>query len=156
MNEIEITICGNVCSDVLRRSVGGGREVTSFRVATSARHFRDGQWSDGPTTYVAVQCFGALGRNAIASIHRGEPVIVRGRMRVRTWEHEGVTRTSVDVEATSVGHDLVLGTATFSRSTRAVDQVDPWSGVDPALAASAREAGLSPDRATADLERAVA
>ena len=156
MNEIEITISGNVCSDVLRRSVGNGREVTSFRVATSARHFREGQWTDGPTTYVAVQCFGALGRNAFTSIHRGEPIIVRGRMRVRTWEHEGATRTSVDVEATALGHDLALGTSVFQRATRPVEQIDPWSGIDPAVALPAREAGLSPDRAAADLKGAVA
>lgn len=151
MNEIEITVSGNVCSDVLRRSVGAGREVTSFRIATSARHFREGQWSDGPTMYLAVQCFGALGRNAFASVHRGEPVIVRGRMRVRTWEHEGVTRTSVDIEATALGHDLVLGTSTFQRAGRPAEAADPWAGIDPAIVESARGAGLSPERAAADL-----
>lgn len=154
MNDIEMTVCGNICSEIQRRSVSNNREVTSFRLATSARHYREGQWVDGPTTYLTVQCFGALGRNAYASVHRGDPIIVRGRMRVRTWEHEGVTRTAVEIEASSLGHDLVLGTSTFQRPVRTAEAVDPWAGVDPAVAESARDAGLTPERAAADLAAA--
>ncbi len=151
MNEIEITLTGNVCTDVLQREVAPGRLVTRFNVATSPRFYKDGQWTDGPTSFYSVACFGTLGVNVFASVHRGEPVVVRGRVRVRQWESEGVRRSSVDVEADTVGLDLRRGAAVFQRAARAAEPTDdPWAGVDPALAEDGRAAGLSAQRVQAD------
>jgi single-strand DNA-binding protein len=151
MNEIEITVTGNVCSDVVQREVAPGRLVTRFSVATAPRYFKDGQWTDGPTSFYNVACFGTLGSNVFASVHRGEPVLLRGRLRVRNWESDGVRRTSVDVEADTVGLDLRRGAAVLQRQARVAEPTDdPWAGVDPTLAEDARAAGLSPERAQAD------
>jgi single-stranded DNA-binding protein len=47
-------------------------------------------------------------------------VLVRGRLRVREYEgKEGASRIAVEVEASSVGHDLSRGVAHFSRTGRA-------------------------------------
>jgi single-stranded DNA-binding protein len=53
-------------------------------------------------------------------LRKGEPVLVRGRLRVREYEgKEGASRIAVEVEASSVGHDLSRGVAHFSRTRRA-------------------------------------
>lgn len=145
MNDIEITVTGNVSSDVLQREVAPGRIVTRFSVATSPRLFKDGQWVDGPTSFFNVSCFGTLGQNVFASVHRGDPVLVRGRVRVRTWEADGVRRTSVDIDADALGHDLRRGTAAFQRPVRvSAPAEDTWAGLDPQLVADAQAAGLTP------------
>lgn len=154
MNEIEVCVSGTVCTEVTRRPVAGDREVTTFRLACTPRHFKDGQWHAGVTSYFSVGCFGALGRNVFASVHRGDPVVVRGRLRVRVWERDGASNTSVDIEAVSLGHDLVFGTSTYLRTPKSSDAAaataDAWAGIDPAVAAVAQAAGISPERAAQD------
>ena len=51
-----------------------------------------------------------------ASIHKGQPVLVAGRLRTNVWTKEGVTYERLTLEATTVGHDLTRGTATFFRA----------------------------------------
>jgi single-strand DNA-binding protein len=51
------------------------------------------------------------------SVHKGEPVLITGRLQIRRFEDaEGAQRTAVEVEASSVGHDLTRGVAQFSRT----------------------------------------
>ena len=151
MNEIEITVTGKVCSDVSQHDYAGGK-LTRFSVACTPRVYKEGRWSDGPTSFLRVGCFGNLGANVFASLHKGDAVIVRGRVTVRNWESDGVTRTSVDINADSVGHDLRFGSAVFQRARRETPATGdaPWAGVPADLAADGREAGLSADRVQAD------
>ena len=44
------------------------------------------------------------------------------RLRVREWEQEGRTRTSVEIDARSVGHDLARGSSRFARRVRPVEE----------------------------------
>jgi single-strand DNA-binding protein len=76
-----------------------------------------GEWTDGPTSFVTVQCWRALAENVHMSVHKGEPVLVTGRLQIRRFEDlEGAPRTAAEIEATSVGHDLTRGVAKFSRT----------------------------------------
>jgi single-strand DNA-binding protein len=43
-------------------------------------------------------------------------VLVAGRLRTNVWSKEGVTYERLTLEATTVGHDLTRGTATFFRA----------------------------------------
>ena len=76
-------------------------------------------WRDGHTNWLTVQAFRALGLNALASIKKGQPVVVVGKLRVRFWEGEHGRNTALDVAAVSIGHDLALGTACFQRTITA-------------------------------------
>jgi single-strand DNA-binding protein len=42
--------------------------------------------------------------------------VVHGRLRERGYEVEGQRRTSLDIEATTVGHDLTRGVASFRKA----------------------------------------
>ena len=152
MQDIDITITGNVCTDVTQRDLGDNRSVTSFRLVSSPRVMTNGVWADGPASFFSVGCFGALGRNVFASVHRGDPVVVRGRLRIRTWEADGVTRTSADIAANAVGFDLTLGTATFQRQQRQAPTA-PTAPVEPVVQ-HGLDAGLSAERVQQDLSAA--
>jgi single-strand DNA-binding protein len=90
--------------------------VASFRLAHTPRVRRNGEWADAPTTWITVTCFRALAENVKASLHKGHPVLVAGRLRTNVWTKDGVTYERLTLEATTVGHDLTRGTATFFRA----------------------------------------
>lgn len=146
MNDNTITVTGNVCADLVSRTTPNGAEVTSVRLASTPRRFRNGAWEDGETNYFTVNCWRSLARNVFASVHRGDPIVVQGLLRVRKWESNGSSGTSVEIEAQTVGFDLSRGTAVFSRARREQAQ----------LAEEAEAAGLRPDSASEALAGASA
>jgi single-strand DNA-binding protein len=96
-------------------------------MATAERYLdrATGEWVDRETVWLDVVCWKALADHVVASIHKGDPVLVRGRLRVSTWESEQGPRQSIQVVATSVGHDLSRGRATFTRHRRAEPEPAP-------------------------------
>ncbi|MFE4539955.1 single-stranded DNA-binding protein [Streptomyces scopuliridis] len=120
MNDTVVTVVGNVATGVeFRESATGG--VARFRFAVTGRRWdrQKNSWADGPTSFYTVWAWRTLGANLAASVSVGEPLVVHGRLRVREDEREGQRRTSVEIDAVAVGHDLTRGTAAFRRVTRA-------------------------------------
>ncbi|MET9023099.1 single-stranded DNA-binding protein [Actinopolymorpha sp. NPDC004070] len=120
MNETMITIAGNVATELRFVRSDRGTSLVSFRLASTPRRYdrNQGGWVDGHTTYVTVVCWRTLAENVAGSLHKGDPVVVFGRLRVENWEREGKTGTTVEVEAQSLGHDLSRGTSAFRRTRR--------------------------------------
>jgi single-strand DNA-binding protein len=103
-----------------------------------------GEWTDGETSFVTVLCWRTLADNVAKCLHKGEPVLVKGRLHVRPYEKDGVSRLAVEIEATSVGHDLARGVASFQRPRRpAAENATPGNGAagHGALGGSGAEAG---------------
>jgi single-strand DNA-binding protein len=119
-----ITITGNVAADPELRRIGGGVTVVSFRVGSTSRRYDKsaGAWVDGETNWYSVSAFRGLGEHAYQSLRKGHPVIVSGRLTLRTWESGGTKNTSADIEADTIGHDLRWGTANFARPARSQAQ----------------------------------
>ena len=119
IHEAQVNLAGYVATDPKFKKVAGDISSARLRVAYTARR-RDketGEWSDGPTSFVNIQCWRTLADNVRASVHKGEPVLVMGRLQVRRFEdQEGAPRTVVEIEAMSIGHDLTRGVAQFSRT----------------------------------------
>lgn len=119
MNDTQITFCGWVGSEVTVAEVAPGLPVATFRVGSTPRRYRSGQWENGPTSWFTVKAWRRLAEHVQASIHSGDPVVVQGRLVADVWKREdGTTSTKYVVVAQSVGHDLNLGTSVFSRSAR--------------------------------------
>ncbi|MEJ1155637.1 MULTISPECIES: single-stranded DNA-binding protein [Microbacterium] len=115
-----ITIRGNLAADPEQRRISTGDTVTSFRVGTTARR-RDkatGEWTDDETNWYQVSAFRTLGEHVFASLRKGHPVIVSGRLRLRTWESSTGKGMSADIEADAVGHDLRWGSTVYTRAAR--------------------------------------
>ncbi|GAA3770136.1 hypothetical protein GCM10022240_23050 [Microbacterium kribbense] len=113
-----ITITGNIAADPERRHIGSGVAVTTFRVGSSQRHFdRDkGQWVQTATNWYSVSAFRRLGDHAFASLHKGERVIVTGKLKVRQWESGDKHGTAIEIDADGIGHDLLWATTQYQRA----------------------------------------
>ena len=121
MNEAQLTVVGYVASTPTLIVTKAGRFVANMRVGvTPRRQDKDtGQWSDGDTSYVTVTCWRSLASNVAACLRKGDPIVVKGRMRVRQFDDkDGNQRTVVEVEASTLGHDLTRGVAHFLRTKR--------------------------------------
>jgi single-strand DNA-binding protein len=119
-----------------------GISSVSLRVACTPRWVdrESGEWTDGETSFVTVLCWRTLADNVAKCLHKGEPVLVKGRLHVRPYEKDGVSRLAVEIEATSVGHDLARGVASFQRPRRpAAENGAPANGA-PANGAPANGA----------------
>ncbi|WP_139977830.1 single-stranded DNA-binding protein [Nocardioides litoris] len=132
MNETTVTLQGYLGGPVALRQAAGV-PVASFRVAaTPRRRTRDGDWVDGQTQWYSVTTWRNLAEHCAASLHRGDAVVVHGRLRVSTYVTKaGAEALDLQVEALTVGHDLTRGTTTFTRPVRA-EAAPP---AEPAVAA---------------------
>jgi single-strand DNA-binding protein len=141
MRETPITVVGTLVSDMRPRRVGPDQAlVLNFRVACNERRFDKGSesWTDGESLYLSVSCWRRLAENA-ASLVKGDPVIVRGKLRTREWTTEqGERRSVVELEANAIGPDLARCTVTVRKQrreqpARAGDaDIPPTLGEDPA------------------------
>jgi single-strand DNA-binding protein len=117
-NEAHITLAGNVASDPYFQTVGQGIPKLSMRVVwtTRRRDSATGEWVDGNTSGVNVTCWRKLAENLSMCLHKGDPVLLTGRLEVRSFEgKDGQRKTSVDVDASTLGYDLTRGVAHFLR-----------------------------------------
>ena len=114
-------VTGNVATDVKFTNTNEGVPVASFRLAASERKFdRDAnRWIDGDVTWYSVVCWRHVAENCAVSLHKGDPVVIVGRLALREWEQDGRAGSTLDLTADVIGHDLTRGTATFERTRRA-------------------------------------
>lgn len=138
-----ITITGNIATEPEERRLPNGASVVSFRLASTLRRYdrEAGRWTDGSTNWYTVSTFRRLAAHVLASLHKGERVIVTGKLKLRTWENASGRGMAAEVDAEGVGHDLLWGTSTFSKdpggtapdqattswSVPAEDRSDQWS-----------------------------
>jgi len=149
-NEAQVSLSGYVATQPVTRSVRSGATNVSMRVAWTPRKLDrvTGEWTDGNTSYVTVICWRKLGTNVAVCVRKGDPVVVKGKLSVRTYEdRQGAQRTTVEVDASAVGHDLNRGVASFQR-------VRPQTGMTASEFAAARETdgqdGGDPERQGGD------
>ncbi|MFE9902495.1 single-stranded DNA-binding protein [Streptomyces achromogenes] len=120
MNETIVCVVGNVATQpVYRESVAG--PSARFRLAVTARYWdrEKSAWTDGHTNFFTVWANRQLAVNVAACVEVGQPVLVQGRLKVRTETREGQQPwASADIDAVAIGHDLARGTALFQRAAR--------------------------------------
>lgn len=151
MNEIEITVRGNVTSDVELRSTQTGKALALFTVASAERNLdrTTGIWADGETAFLAVKCWNTLATNVADSLGKGMPVIVQGRLNAHRFERElgdrMVSSTRFEITAYAVGHDLARGVAEFRRTkSQAVHRAEQRALTEAGMPASAVAADGGP------------
>jgi len=113
-----VTLVGYVAQEPSIRTTKTGKTVTDLRVGITPR-YRDqatGEWHDGQSSYFTVSCWDRLANHVRASMHKGEPVLVRGKFKTSTYEDkDGRPRTDTRITADTVGHDLSRGIANYIR-----------------------------------------
>lgn len=140
-----VTATGLVATELRNTTTSEGLHIVSFRLASSQRRFNKStnSWEYGPTNWFTVSTFRSLADNVAASVAKGDRVVVTGRLRIRGWEKDGKSGTIVEIDAEGIGHDLMWGTARFSRTVASGttsgavgaagggDTADSDSGFDP-------------------------
>lgn len=121
-----ITLRGLVATSPRHITTESGLEVTSFRLASTTRKLdaETGVWVDSDVNWFTVSSFRQLAGNVAQSIAKGERVVVSGRLKVRDWDNGERSGTSVEVEASAIGHDLTFGTSTFERRSLVISDQD--------------------------------
>jgi single-strand DNA-binding protein len=131
---VYVTLVGFVAQDPIQRPTKDGVLVTDLRVGTTPRvqDRATNQWRDGETSYFTVACWRRLGDHVRASLHKGDPVMLKGKLRSRNYtDRNGVSRTVVDIIADTVGHDLNRGVANYLRQRHPA--VNTTADPDPAV-----------------------
>ncbi|WP_416961808.1 single-stranded DNA-binding protein [Streptomyces sp. Agncl-13] len=120
MNETMVCAVGNVATQPMYRDLATGPSAR-FRLAVTARYFdrEKSVWTDGHTNFFTVWANRQLATNVAASLSVGDPVVVQGRLKVRTEVREGQPSwSSADIDAVAIGHDLARGTSAFRRANK--------------------------------------
>ena len=119
-----ITVRGFVASEIRSATTPGGVATASFRLGATERRYDRGSstWVDGNTNWFTVQGYRQLAGNIGCSVRKGQRVIVVGRLKMRSWEKDGRVYHVAEIDAESVGHDLMWGSANFTRSAAAGSQ----------------------------------
>ena len=118
-----ISVTGFIATDPHLTTTSTDLAITSFRLASVGRRFNreTERWEDTQPSWFTVNCFRKLAEHASQSLVKGDRVIVRGKLRVRDWDNGERSGTAVEIEAESLGHDLMFGVSSFERTTHTPD-----------------------------------
>jgi single-strand DNA-binding protein len=149
-----ITIRGFVATEIKSSTTPGGVGTASFRLGSTERRYdrASSTWVDGNTNWFTVQGYRQLAGNIGCSIKKGQRVIVVGRLKMRSWENDGRIYHVAEIDAESVGHDLMWGSANYTRSAGAGNH---GSGGLPSASAAGAKGGTGeqvPEREDRDDE----
>ena len=110
INQIPMTLMGNLVSDLEPKRTAGGKTVVNFRVAQTSVTEKNGKWEDGETTFIRCVAYGILADHMIASgIRKGTRVIVSGRYVQRDWQTEtGERRSSYELNVDDLGSQRMI------------------------------------------------
>ncbi|MBV1950527.1 single-stranded DNA-binding protein [Streptomyces sp. BV129] len=133
MNETVLCVVGNVATRPVYRELPSGPSAR-FRLAVTARYWdrEKSLWTDGHTNFFTVWANRQLAVNVAASVEVGQPLVVQGRLKVRTEAREGQQAwASADIDAVTIGHDLTRGTAAFRRAAKPETPPRPAARPEP-------------------------
>ena len=135
----QISLTGLVATAPKHIVTSEGLHIASFRLASTQRKFdrTEQKWVDADTNWYTVTAFRQLASHAMGSILKGQRIIVTGRLRVRDWQTDEKSGTTMEVDAEALGHDLRFGTSEFTRT--------PATTASPDTAESAAAAEPVPD-----------
>ncbi len=121
-NYNRIIIAGNITRDPETKATPGGTLLAKLTVAVSDR-YKDkatGQTKE-KTSFIPVTVWREQAKNCERYLHKGDPVLVEGKLDILQYEKDGQKKTSVSINATSVQ---------FLSSPRAQEKAD-GRGTEP-------------------------
>lgn len=116
-----VTLIGNLTADPeTRKMPDGNNSVTTFTLASQERRFdrAAGEFRDGEALFMRCSLWGPYGVNAAMSLHKGDRVVVLGRIKSSSYEKDGERRYSTEIVVEEVGAVLRFATARLERTAR--------------------------------------
>ncbi len=150
-----VTVIGTVTADPELRFTPSGAAVANWSVASNERRLnkQSGEWEDGAATFLRCSVWRDAAENVAESLHRGDRVIVTGRLKQREYEKDGVKRTAYELDVDEVGPSLRWAQTTVRKASRSgggsshgssgtgggAPVEDPWGSAPAASSASPDE-----------------
>lgn len=129
-----VTLEGNLCDEPELRFTNQGVAVASLRVACNDRKFnrQSGHWEDAGTTFLKVTVWKTQAENIVESTHRGDAVMVSGRLVQREWtDKDNQRHIEYQVTAEDIGVSTRMSPAPPQRVQRTqVQQQGQQQGQD--------------------------
>ncbi len=137
-NGLTLTLTGWVGTEP--KHFPGSTPFTSFRMASTRRFYdvRQNAWVDGKTLWFTIKVWREAALNVAESLRKSDPVVVTGRLGTEEWDSPDGPRSTLVLEATSIGPDLTYGQARFMRTVHR-PLTDAPDGEDPGNEPSACE-----------------
>ena len=112
-----ITVTGNIATEPEHKRTPAGVAITTFRLASGQRRYdrEAGAWIDSGTNWYTISTFRGLAEHTFSSLHKGDRVILTGRLRLRDWDTGSRKGTTAEIDAEAIGHDLLWGTTHFEK-----------------------------------------
>jgi len=129
---MNVTVVGNLCGHPELRHTTAGIAVTELRVAEN-RNFQDsaGNWHQD-TAFYPVIVWRRLAEHAAASLHKGDRVVVVGRMRQEDWVTEkGQTRRRHVIEADDLAASIRYTNLSVTRPSVQPQESRDYAPDDP-------------------------
>ncbi len=116
-----ITVVGNLADDPELRFTPNGVAVANVRVAVNQRFFNKdtNAWDERLDGFFTCNVWREYAENVAESLHRGDRVLVTGRLRSRSYEDkEGQTRWVTEIEADEICPSLKWANAKINKNSR--------------------------------------
>ena len=113
-----VTMIGNLTDDPELRFTPSGAAVCGFRIASNRRYTDKSGQQQEETTFMNVNVWRDMAENVAESLHKGDRVIVIGRLRVRSFDtQDGQTKWITEIEADEVSPSLRWAKATVTKTS---------------------------------------
>jgi single-strand DNA-binding protein len=125
INDALFSVTAYVATQPKKGVTKSGTKTLTFRIGWTPREIsrETGEWADLPSSFASVTCYRKIAENAAYCLRKGDPVVLKGTLRVREYaDQAGTRRNSVDVVADFLGHDLAKGTSNFSKHSPRAQQ----------------------------------
>lgn len=143
-----VTLEGNITADPELRFLPSGKAIANFTIACTDSKKEGDTWVDGDKLFVRVNAWEQLGENVAESLHKGDAVVVTGKLFMRDWEDkEGGKRQSLECRAYTVSAQMKRATVTINKATRGSASKaaeDPWATAEDPWATAPAAPGEPP------------
>lgn len=147
-NEPVTHVVGHLAADPELKFLPTGVAVCNVTVASTPKTFnrQTNEWTDGETLWMRGAVWREYAEHVAASLHKGDRVIMTGRLVSRSYDKDGEKRTSVEMQVDEIGPALRYADATVVKAERT--QAPPSGGdqwaTAPAAAPWGAPAGPAP------------
>jgi single-strand DNA-binding protein len=131
-----ITVVGNLTSAPELRFIPSGDAVANFTVASTPRTFdkKADKWVDGEPLFLRCSLWREAAENVAESLEKGARVIVTGKLKQRSYEKDGQTRQSLELDVDEIGPSLKYAQAKVNKRSKgdggSKPAADPWGPAD--------------------------
>jgi single-strand DNA-binding protein len=116
----QVTISGLVVTTPRHLVTQDGLPITVFRMAEETKVWDKAlnKLVHGNTNWFTIRSEKQLAINVATSISKGDRIIVSGALKIEDWDNGERAGTSVEIEAATMGHDLVWGSSSYVRTVQ--------------------------------------